>query len=213
MTLKDQMNTLYRDLPLNAIPWNLEHPPRILTGLVDSGWVKPCTAVDLGCGAGNYVVWLASHGFQMTGLDLSDAALELARDLATEKGVDCRFECRDMTRKVEGSDNLFEFAYDWDVLHHIFPEHRATYVENVHYLLKPGGKYLSVCFHDSDPAFGGKGKYRDTPMGTTLYFSSEEELLTLFGPLFQIEKLTIVEIEGKREPHKAVKALMTRRGI
>ena len=106
---------------------------------------------------------------------------------------------------------MFDFAYDWDVLHHVFPEHRTTYLENVHRLLQPGGKYLSVCFHETDPAFGGQGKYRDTPMGTTLYFSSEGELMTLFEPLFQIEELTLEEIEGKREPHMAVKALMTRR--
>jgi len=205
------MNSLYRDNPLEAIPWNLEQPPRILTDLIDAGRIKPCEAVDLGCGAGNYAVWLASLGFTVTGLDFSEAALDLARELARSRGVDCRFEVCDMTSPVEAYDGGFDLAFDWEVLHHVFPEQRCAYLENVQRMLRPGGTFLSVCFSEADPAFGGTGKYRETPMETTLYFSSEEELLELFEPLFRIEELISVEVEGKREPHIAVKALMTRR--
>jgi 2-polyprenyl-3-methyl-5-hydroxy-6-metoxy-1,4-benzoquinol methylase len=76
-------------------------------------WVVPCDAVDLGCGAGNYAVWLASKGFGMTGLDLSPSAFELARDLARQKGVTWRFAARDMTGVLESFDNAFDFAYDY----------------------------------------------------------------------------------------------------
>lgn len=62
MTLREQMDTIYRELTLDEIPWNVEDPPDTLTELVKSGWVLPCDAVDLGCGAGNYAVWLASKG-------------------------------------------------------------------------------------------------------------------------------------------------------
>ncbi|MFC1529935.1 class I SAM-dependent methyltransferase [Gemmatimonadota bacterium] len=213
MNLRDRMDSLYRDNPLEAIPWNLEQPPAILTGLVSSGRIEPCRAVDLGCGAGNYAVWLATLGFTMTGLDFSEAALELARQLADSRGVDCRFEVCDMTGPADDFESEFDFAFDWEVLHHVFPEQRVAYLTHVHHLLRPGGTYLSVCFSEADPAFGGTGKYRDTPMGTTLYFSSEEELRELFEPLFVLEELSTVEVEGKREPHMAVKAIMTRRDI
>ncbi len=211
MTLKEQMDSIYREQALDAIPWNLEKPPTLLVELVDSGWVAPCEAVDLGCGAGNYAVWLASQGFQMTGLDLSTTALELARKLATDRGVTCRFEACDMIGLVEEYDNSFDFAFDWEVLHHVFPEGREAYFTNVHRMLCPGGKYLSVCFSEDDPAFGGEGKYRKTPIDTTLYFSSEQELRELLEPLFLIEELSTIEIPGKRGPHMAVMALMTKR--
>jgi len=211
MNLQDRMNALYRDNPLEAIPWNLEQPPRILTELVSTERVKPCEAVDLGCGAGNYVIWLATLGFTMTGLDFSDAALDLAQQLAESKGIECHFEVYDMTGPEERFEGAFDFAFDWEVLHHVFPEQRAAYLDNVHRMLRPGGTYLSVCFSEADPAFEGTGKYRDTPMGTTLYFSSEEELRELFDPLFEIEVMDSVEVEGKREPHMAMMALMTRR--
>jgi hypothetical protein len=68
MNLKQQMNGIYQELSLEEIPWNLESPPELLVEVVESRWVLPCAAVDLGCGAGNHAVWLATKGFQMTGV-------------------------------------------------------------------------------------------------------------------------------------------------
>jgi SAM-dependent methyltransferase len=214
MTLKKQMDSIYRDLTLDEIPWNIDSPPAAIKDLVESGWVAPCDAVDLGCGAGNYAIWLASKGFRMTGLDLSSTAIDLATDLAVQKGVVCRFMAQDMTSTVEGLDNAFDFSYDWEVLHHIFPETREQYVMNVHRMLRSRGKYYSLCFSESDaPSFGGDGKYRKTPLGTTLYFSSERELRELFKPLFNIEQMRTVEVAGKKAPHMAVEALMSKREV
>ncbi len=214
MTLKEQMDTIYHELTLDEIPWNVENPPDVLTDLVESGWVLPCDAVDLGCGAGNYAVWLASKGFRMTGLDLSTSAIELAAGIAKQKDVACRFVARDITGIEEGFDNAFDFAYDWEVLHHIFPEGRERYVMNVHRMLRSGGKYFSLCFSEEEPpGFGGEGKYRKTPLGTMLYFSSEEELQELFEPLFLIEQLCTIEAAGKKGVHMAVKALMSKKDV
>jgi SAM-dependent methyltransferase len=212
LKVKEQMDNIYQEVSFNEIPWNLESPPDLLVELVESQWVLPCDAVDLGCGAGNYAVWLATRGFQMTGLDISPKALELAKGLADKKGAACRFIAGDLTRELEGLDGSFDFAYDWEVLHHVFPENREQYVCNVLRMLRPGARYLSVCFSEDDiPGFKGKGKYRKTRLGTTLYFSSEQELRSLFEPLFYIQELYTVEIAGKYRPHMAVKALMLKK--
>ncbi len=187
MKIKDQMNAIYGEGDPNAIPWNIEEPPDVLVRIVDSKWVLPCAAVDLGCGAGNYAVWLASRGFQVTGIDISQNAIVLAKDLAKKKGLPCSFIVGDMTKDIEGLKDAFDFAYDWAVLHHVFPESRGQYIANVQRMLRTGGKYLSVCFSEEDPNFGGIGKYRKTPLGTRLYFSSAQELTALFEPYFHIE--------------------------
>jgi SAM-dependent methyltransferase len=211
MNIKEQMDGIYRNLPMEEIPWNLENPPDLLVDIVESQRVLPCRAVDLGCGTGNYAVWLATQGFQMTGIDISAEALELAKRLAKRKGVPCLFIPADLLVESTALEASFDFAYDWEVLHHVFPEHRDRYVANVHKMLRPLARYLSVCFsEDDDPSFGGTGKYRKTPLGTTLYFSSEQELRNLFEPMFDIEELSTVEVAGKFKPHKAVKALLRR---
>ena len=104
------------------------------------------------------------------------------------------------------------FAYDWEVLHHIDPATRRVYVQNVARLLRPEAHYLSVCFSEKDPQFGGKGNRRITPIGTTLYFSSEDEMRELFEEHFRVLDLTTIEVEGKTAPHLAVYALMETSG-
>jgi len=211
MDVRGQMDRIYGGTAPEDIPWNRREPPGLLVQLVESRVVTPCEAVDLGCGLGHYTRWLASRGFQVTGLDISATAIELARRAAADAGVSCNFVVADLTREVSAFDDRFDFAYDWEVLHHVFPEERQQYVNNVHRMLRPGGRYLSVCFSEEDPAFGGRGKIRETPIGTTLHFSSERELHDLFAPLFDIELLDVVDIVGSPRSHRAVRAFMRKR--
>lgn len=48
-------------------------------------------ALDLACGAGRNAVWLAGHGWRVTGVDFSPVALSEARRLAKEHGVHVDF--------------------------------------------------------------------------------------------------------------------------
>ncbi len=209
--LKDRMDRIYSELAPDQIPWNSETPPAILKALVESGAIAPCRAIEFGCGAGNYVIYLASRGFDATGVDLSGVAIGMASRAAAQKGVACRFVVADALGALAELRGPFDFAYDWELLHHIFPADRTTYVANVARLLGARGRYLSVCFSEESPQFGGTGKYRETPLGTVLYFSSEAEMVSLFEPLFVIDELSTVDIAGKAAIHKAVRALMTKR--
>lgn len=200
-SLRDQMEQIYSETPSADIPWNIETPPKALVELIDSGQIHPCKAIDLGCGAGNYAIYLASVGFDVMGVDISPSAIALAEANAKQKGVACRFLVADILGGLPDITETFEFAYDWSLLHHVFPIDRKRYAETVCRLLAPGGKYLSVCLSEKDAGFGGTGQIRRTPLGTMLYFSSEDELRDLFASDFDIRALQTVQIEGKREPH------------
>ena len=209
--IRDQMEKIYNETPPADIPWNIESPPKALVELVEAGQVQPCKAIDMGCGAGNYAIYLASVGFDVTGVDISPSAIALAEANAKEKGVACRFVAADVLGGLEEITETFDFAYDWSLLHHVFPENRRQYVETVHRLLVPGGKYLSVCFSEKDTGFGGMGKERRTPINTVLYFSSEDELRELFDRYFHVIALETIEVEGKREPHLMNWVFMTKK--
>jgi SAM-dependent methyltransferase len=206
-----EIDEIYRKVPLERIPWNIETPPEVLAGLVTSGKVKPCRAIDLGCGAGNYAVWLAGLGFEVTGVDSSPNAIQIARTRAEEKGVRCTFVAVDLLGDLHAVEGTFDFAYDYELLHHLLPEERAVYIRNVHRLTRPHATYLSVCFSEEDPQFGGHGKTRKTPMGTVLYFSSEDEIRDLVSPFFAIRSLKTIEVAAKfGGTHKAICVLCKR---
>jgi SAM-dependent methyltransferase len=207
--LKDEMNGIYSSLLPDEIPWNIEAPPAVLTGIVESGEISPCRTLDLGCGTGNYSVYLASRGFEVTGLDLSDVAIRIARENALRKHISILFIAGDLLKDPLPRHSRFGFIFEWEVLHHVFPEQRPEWIRKVKNLLEPGGRYLSVCFHEQDPGFGGKGKYRKTSLGTELYFSNEEELVNLFGSVFRIVQLKTLEIAGRSGIHLINVALMT----
>ena len=205
------MNKIYSRMDLDNIPWNVETPPEILQDLIRSKKLSPCKIIELGCGAGNYVRYFSKMGFDATGVDVSEKAIEIARELAQKADVTCEFIVADVLGDMSEIKKKYDFAYDWELLHHIFPEDRNKYIENVHRLLKTQGRYLSVCFSEASTQFGGVGKYRKTPIGTVLYFSNEAEIESLFGRLFYVEELKSVDIKGKKGVHKAIYALMRRK--
>jgi SAM-dependent methyltransferase len=206
--IKDQMEKIYSNTPLDQIPWNNETPPDILKHLVETEEIKPCKVIELGCGAGNYVIYLSTKGFDSTGIDISPTAIDIAKKSAEGRGVKCNFIAADVLGDMTEINELFDFAYDWHLLHHIYPENRDKYINNVYRLLKPGGQYLSVCFSEDSPEFGGKEKYRKTPIDTVLYFSSEDEIRALLKPVFEIEELKTVGLESKAGSHKAIYAFL-----
>ena len=207
----DTIDKIYRRMPLEKIPWNTESPPDALVDLVRSGKVNPCRTIDLGCGAGNYAVYLAGLGFEVTGVDSSPTAIQFARERAERLGVTCSFIVADLLGDLHEIEGKFGFGFDYELLHHIMPEDRPAYARNVASLLNPGATYLSVCFSEEDPGFGGTGKVRETPIGTVLYFSSEAEVRELIVPYFLIRELRTIGITGKYGPHRAIYALSCRR--
>lgn len=205
------LDRIYKEVPLDQIPWNIETPPDALVDLVQSGKIRPCKTIDLGCGAGNYAIYLASKGFDVTGVDSSPTAIKIATERAQKLRVKCRFIVADLLSDLPEVKETFDFGYDWEVLHHIFPEDREKYIKNVYKVLKPGALYFSVCFSEKDPQFGGAGKFRKTKLGTTLYFSSESEIRDLFSPYFIIQELKTIEICAKMGSHYVIYALSKRR--
>ena len=209
--IKEQMNKIYSSKDLNNIPWNVETVPSILQDLVRSKMLSPCKIIELGCGVGNYIRYFSKIGFNATGVDISDKAIDIARILTQKAGVKCEFIEADVLGNMSDIKSKYDFAYDWELLHHIFPEDRNKYIENVHRLLTIQGRYMSVCFSEANTQFGGVGKYRKTPIGTVLYFSNEAEIKTLFSRLFSIVELKPVDIQGKKGVHKAIYVLMRRK--
>ena len=78
-------------------PW-VGAPRQELVRLVTDGILTPGSAIELGCGVGDNAIFLAQHGFTVTGVDLAPAAIRRARAKARDAGIDVSFIVDDLTR-------------------------------------------------------------------------------------------------------------------
>jgi len=58
--------------------------------------LTPGRALDLGCGEGGDVLWLAAQGWEAHGIDISPTAVERGREQAQATGASATFESRDL---------------------------------------------------------------------------------------------------------------------
>lgn len=93
--------------------------------------------LDAGCGAGVPVTQRLSEKFQVTGVDFSEAQIELAR-----KNVpNAEFICEDMT-KLDFRDETFDAICSYYAIIHIPREEHQSLLINFHRMLKSGGLAL-----------------------------------------------------------------------
>lgn len=126
------------------MPW--EGGPRSeLVDMVESGRLQPCRALDLGCGSGANAVFLAKHGFDVTGVDFAASALAKAGRLARSENVSVIWVQDDLTQ-LRHVDGQFDLLVDYGALDDLNDRDRNRYVEQVVPLARVGARFLLWCF-------------------------------------------------------------------
>jgi SAM-dependent methyltransferase len=100
--------------------------------------------LEIGCGLGTDGAQFAKAGADYTGIDLTDAAIELARRRFELFGLQGEFQVAD-AENLEFSDESFDLVYSHGVLHHT-PDISAA-VREIHRVLKPGGRAIVMLYH------------------------------------------------------------------
>jgi SAM-dependent methyltransferase len=131
-------------------PWDTGVTPPELERFVASQ--PPGRALDIGCGTGTNVVYLARHGWEAVGVDFVKRAIAKARGRARDAGVACTFLVEDATRlQVAGP---FDLALDMGCLHSIAVSGRSGYAAGLARVVRPGGTFLLYAFEPGGPAVG-----------------------------------------------------------
>jgi 2-polyprenyl-3-methyl-5-hydroxy-6-metoxy-1,4-benzoquinol methylase len=108
------------------------------------GDLKGKRVLDLGCGWGNFSVWLAKQGAQVTAVDLSEALLDAARVLAEANGVTCEFRVADIVA-LPFDDGQFDVVTGIAILHHLSEQDVRSAIGECRRVLKSGG---AAHFHE-----------------------------------------------------------------
>lgn len=138
MRLLEQWDARYRQE--GRAPWDIGRPSRELVKAVGEGELRPCRAVVLGCGTGTNAVYLASQGFDVTGIDIAPTALTRAGEKAEKAGVRVRWVLADVTNPPEVEP--FDLVYDRGCYHGVRRQNAVRYVASLRRLTRPGARIL-----------------------------------------------------------------------
>jgi cyclopropane fatty-acyl-phospholipid synthase-like methyltransferase len=126
--------------------WDTGITPPELVELVESGEVTPGRALDIGCGTGTNVIYLAQHGFEAVGTDIAWLAIRRARKKVRQAGVEATFHTAEILqmRRPDGPalGDQFDLAIDIGCLHGLPSSDRPAYAAMLTRVLRVGGLYL-----------------------------------------------------------------------
>ena len=132
-----QFNLWYFRTP----PWDSGITPPELFEFIQS---HPAgRAIDIGCGTGTNVVTLAKTGWQVTGFDFAQRAIQIAKRKAKKANVQASLFTDDATR-MKNVTGQFDLALDLGCFHSL--ENKADYLTQLDRILAPNGFWLMYGF-------------------------------------------------------------------
>jgi SAM-dependent methyltransferase len=150
--------------------WRCLSPSNLLVDAVQQR-SKAGKALDLGCGAGEYAIYLAKQGYEVTGVDFVAKALVMAREQAQAEKVAINWVHADILDWR--SSEQFDVILDSGTLHTISSRHLAQYKRQLLQWLSPHADYLLS-------HWGKRHPFDWRPIGPNR--RTRQELLSVFLP-------------------------------
>jgi SAM-dependent methyltransferase len=138
---RDVWNDMYR----NGKGFTTE-PNRLLSETVRG--LEPGRALVVAMGQGRNAVYLASRGWQVTGVDFADEGLRIAREAAAAKKL--------ALEAVNADIDHYDFGVaKWDLVTMIYALDKLAWIERIKPSLKPGGLFVLEYFHRAEGSDDG----------------------------------------------------------
>lgn len=110
------------------------------------GDVHGKSILHLQCHFGQDSLSLVRKGAELVGVDFSDVAINQARELTQQLGLNAKFVCCDIYKLREYIDEKFDIVFTTYGTIGWLPD-LEKWAENIAYFLKPGGELIFVEFH------------------------------------------------------------------
>ena len=153
--------------------------------------------LDMGCGAGPTMIWLAERGVKVSGIDISTNALNLARENFNRSDLNDRLmslteaSVTDVPFKDESFDGIVEAC----VFQHLNKDDRQLAFGEVKRLLKPGGLFVGYMLDSGHTVFQAKKseELADDPGTLLLNDGSSKIHLTDIGLAHFFKKQELID--------------------
>ncbi|PVU88568.1 hypothetical protein BB561_005780 [Smittium simulii] len=182
--------------------WDVGKPNIALMQLLEERAYKlpEGTGLVAGCGAGYDVIYLAQRGHATAGLDVSETAIQKAKQLASNSGLSPSAIAENISWIVGDfysfklPEALFQFAYDFTFFCTVFPTDRPRWAKRYSEIISSGGQLITLMYpmeeHGKNPP---------------PFILSEEIYHQALDPYFE---LTYIDRDPAKEPPRTSKMVM-----
>lgn len=180
----------YEDRTKKIPFFQIAGPDENLVDYFEEG-LSPIRVLELGCGPGRNAIYMAKQGCHVDALDISEKAIDWAKERADAEGVSINFHC-DSLFDFDAKPDSYDFVYDCGLFHHLAPHRRLTYIELVKSVLKKDGRFGIVCFNtDGAPDTSDREVYRQGSMNGGIGYSEErfKEVFTGHFTLMEFRRM------------------------
>jgi len=144
-----------------------------------------------GSGYGRNAEAFARAGFEVTGIELSETAVNLAKHACPE----IRYH-QGSVLDMPFDDSVYDAIYCFNVLHLFRKKERVAFLQRCRDQLREGGVLFFVVFSDREPSYGAGRRVEENTFeskpGREVHYYSETDLISEF-PDFDILKSGIME--------------------
>ena len=207
--------------------WNLRYTrEKCIWGEEPSGFSKICEKdfqdkdfrdiLVVGCGYGRHAEYFNSKGYHVMGIDVSEEAIELARQRQKHVTSHCVLDYEICAIEKFSPNKKFDVIYGFNIIHLFYDSKlRHNVYSKMKEWLNPQG-YCYFCAMSTKDRSYGKGKC----WGEDIYESKPGRIIKYFGEIslasdlsryFKVEKLFLhIEIEnhgGSEHEHDLVAAI------
>ena len=153
---------------LGFTPWDRVLPSELADVITGPKALPPGRALDMGSGNGTKAIFMATHGWRVTGVEAVPRAIAESRRRAGKAGVRIDFREGDVTRLEEQHlEPGYNLIFDFGCYHGLKGKQRDDYVRGVKSVALGGARLLMMAFTKPSP-----------PVTTGV---NESDLLSRFG--------------------------------
>jgi cyclopropane fatty-acyl-phospholipid synthase-like methyltransferase len=179
---RQQFEQMYEGQPA----WDTGRPQPAIVSLVEAGQIRG-RVLDVGCGTGENVLYLATKGYDAWGIDFVAAATEQAKAKAADRKVDAHFLVANALELAKLGQQ-FDTVIDCGLFHTFSDEERPAFVQGLAEVLGPDGLLHILCFSNEEPGDYGPRRI------------SQQEIRDAFKEGWQVKGIEATRFEAVSRP-------------
>ena len=165
----------YKETNVEEMPWYEKNLDQDIENEIKSNNYNTGNFLDLGTGSGTQALQLSKYGFEVTGTDISQSAIDKAKKLSN--GIN--FLVDDILNS-KLPDKKFNFIFDRGIFHVFDISQRPQYVKQIKRILNDGGILFLKCMSIEE---------KNLPDNDMPHKLSKQEITDYFNEDFDVQRI------------------------